>query len=154
MKKEGKAMFKGFFAGFARMWWLMLISGIIIGMMAGCSQSSSSPAQVIVDESSNSKTVKVALGGSLQVALNSNHTTGYSWELNQISDTTILEKVSNTYETPQATGEKPLVGAGGKELWNFKALKKGTAAISMEYSQPWSGGTKGAQKFNLTVTVE
>ncbi len=147
-------MFKGFFPGMARIGWLILILGIIVGMMAGCSQSSLSPAQVIVDESSNSQTVKIATGGSLQVALNSNRTTGFSWELNQISDTTVLEKASNTYENPQATSGKPLVGAGGRELWNFKALKKGTATISMEYSQPWSGGTKGAQKFNLTVTVE
>jgi predicted secreted protein len=39
------------------------------------------------------------------------------------------------------------------EFWTFKALMKGTSTISMEYSQPWDGGTKKAQTFSLTVTV-
>jgi predicted secreted protein len=51
-------------------------------------------------------------------------------------------------------GEPLRVGAGGKEFWNFKALKKGTSVLSMEYSRPWVGGEKGVNKFSLTVIVE
>jgi inhibitor of cysteine peptidase len=110
-----------------------------------------------VDESYNGKEIQLAQGSILQVALNSNPTTGFKWELIQISDSTVLEKVSDKFETPmikQKEGSPPIVGAGGKEFWQFKALKKGTAAISMEYSRPWEGGEKGVNKFNLTVVVQ
>jgi len=50
--------------------------------------------------------------------------------------------------------ETSLVGAPGKEVWTFKALKKGTTKIAMEYSQPWEGGEKGGWTFNLTVVVK
>ncbi len=119
--------------------------------------TSSTSSTLAVDESFNGKEVKVALGGLLQVALDSNPTTGFNWELTQISDITVLEKVSNIYEAPmvkQKEGEPPLVGAGGKEFWNFKALKKGNSVLSMEYSRPWEGGEKGVNKFGLTVIVE
>ncbi|MBI2907706.1 MAG: protease inhibitor I42 family protein [Chloroflexi bacterium] len=160
-------MSNGFFGRLARKWWLMLALGIVIGMAAGCSQESTktpsvpattpAPYLMTVDESSNGKEVKIAPNGALQVVLDSNVTTGFKWELTSISDSKVVEKVSNTYETlkqKRKEGEPPLPGAGGTEFWSFKALKKGTANISMEYSQPWAGGTKGAEKFRLTVVVE
>jgi predicted secreted protein len=68
-----------------------------------------------------------------------------------------LQKLNNIYETPQIKvkeGAPPPVGVGGKEFWTFQALKKGRSTLSMEYSQPWAGGTKGAKKFELTIVVE
>ena len=122
--------------------------------------STSAAAQgqdVMVDESFNGKEVKTAPGDSIQVTLKSNRTTGFSWQLVSISDPAVLEKVSDRYETPQAAspaGAPPMVGAGGQEVWTFKSLQKGRSQISMEYSRPWEGGEKGAQKFDLTVVVE
>jgi inhibitor of cysteine peptidase len=109
------------------------------------------------DEAFNGKEIQMVLGSTLQVALNSNPTTGFKWELAQISDAAVLEKVNSIFETPmvkQKEGSPPIVGAGGKEFWTFKALKRGTAVISMEYSRPWEGGEKGVNKFSLTVTVQ
>jgi inhibitor of cysteine peptidase len=120
-------------------------------------EMSSTPAAVAVDELYNGKEINLTIGGSLQVALNSNPSTGFKWELSENSDPTVLEKVSNIFETPMVKrkeGEPPLVGAGGKEFWNFKALKKGKSVLSMEYSRPWEGGEKGVNKFSLTVIVE
>jgi inhibitor of cysteine peptidase len=63
----------------------------------------------------------------------------------------VLKNVANTYEAPE---DIDMVGAPGKEIWTFKALKKGTSTISMEYSQPWPNGTKAAETFDLTVVVK
>ena len=46
------------------------------------------------------------------------------------------------------------VGAAGKEVWTFEAIKKGTTKVRMEYSQPWEGGLKAEWTYTLTVTVE
>jgi len=112
---------------------------------------SSAPSLVSVDASYSGQQVEVAAGGSVTVTLESNASTGFQWELVSISDEAVLEKVANTYEAPEDTG---MVGAPGKEIWTFSALKKGTSTISMEYSQPWLNGTKAAETFDLTVVVK
>lgn len=109
------------------------------------------------DKSFDGKEVNMTTGGSLQVSLDSNPTTGFKWELTGISNASVLEKVSNIYDTPMfkvKEGTEPRVGVGGMEFWNFKALTQGRSTLSMEYSQPWDGGTKGARKFSLTVVVQ
>jgi len=109
------------------------------------------PSLVSVDASYSGQQVEVAVGGSVIVTLESNASTGFQWVLVSIGDETVLEKVANTYESPEDTD---MVGAPGKEIWTFKALKKGTSTISMEYSQPWENGTKAAETFNLIVVVK
>ena len=99
-----------------------------------------------------SKEVEVA-DGSLTVTLCSNPSTGFQWESVKITDQTVLEQVGHKFVFPEREPPPP-PGTPGKEVWTFKALKKGTSTISMEYSQPWEGGMKVAKTFNLTVVVK
>ena len=128
----------------------LLLIGLVTAALLAMTACSSPLNQVSVDESSSGKQVEIAAGGTLTVTLESNVTTGYSWELKQIGDTSILQKTDNKYEAPTSG----LVGAGGKEVWNFKALKAGTTTLSMEYSQPWAGGQNGTKSFTLTIVVK
>ena len=135
---------------------LIVLTSIIAVMLLclfGCSPGGSvAPSEVSVDESATGKTVKIAVAGTLMVTLESNATTGFQWELASISDQTVLEQVDHQFVSPpEDTG---MVGAPGKEVWTFKALKEGSSTISMEYSQPWEGGTKAAETFSLTVVVK
>ena len=99
-----------------------------------------------------SKEVEVSVGDSFTVALCSNPTTGFLWsESAEISDETVVKQVDHKFLPP---GEKGVVGASGKEVWTFKALKEGESTISMEYSRPWKGGEKGEWTFQLTVVVK
>lgn len=121
--------------------------------------------EVSVDDSYAGKEVEVAVGGSLTVHLKSDPATGFEWELVTITDETVLEEVEHKYVGPEAVAPE---GPGGKEepvappepmppkeeWWTFKALKQGESIISMEYSQPWEGGTKAARTFVLTVIVK
>jgi predicted secreted protein len=128
--------------------WLLI--GLVTTVLLATIACSSPAKQISVDESSSGKQVELAVNGSLTVTLESNVTTGYSWELKQIGDTSVLEKTDNKYEAPTSG----LSGAGGKEVWNFKTLKAGTTTLNMEYSQPWAGGQKGVKSFTLTVEVK
>jgi len=98
-----------------------------------------------------SKEVEVAVDNSFTVTLSSSPTTGFEWESAQISDQSVLQEVAHKFVPPEA---KNVEGAAGKEVWTFKALKKGTSTISIDYSRPWEGGEKGAWTFNLTVVVK
>ncbi|MFB0565292.1 MAG: protease inhibitor I42 family protein [Candidatus Aminicenantaceae bacterium] len=97
------------------------------------------------------KETKINPEDSITVTLCSNPTTGFKWKLAGVSDKSILEYVDNKYVAPEAEG---LVGASGKELWIFKALKKGKSTIHMEYSRPWERGKKAEWAFVLTVIVK
>ena len=102
-----------------------------------------------------SKEVAVAVGDSFTVTLCSNPTTGFEWESAHISDQTVLKQVDHEFIPPEDLGDRPPPpGSPGEEVWTFKAFKKGTSTISIEYSRPWEGGEKGAWKFDLTVTVK
>jgi inhibitor of cysteine peptidase len=123
------------------------IAAILLCLLA-CAPA---PQEVSVDASYSGKEVELGVGGSLIVTLESSPgSTGFQWELTKISDETVLQQVDQRYEPPEDEG---MVGAPGKEIWTFKALKKGESSISMEYSQPWEGGTKAAETFELTVLV-
>jgi inhibitor of cysteine peptidase len=99
--------------------------------------------------------VELSRPGSLIVNLCSNPTTGFSWgETAEISAPSVIEQESHSFVEPQAGGDVPIVGAPGKDVWVFNALKAGTATISMSYSRPWEGGEKDAWTLVLNVTVK
>ena len=127
---------------------LICAIGAISLCLVACSVA---PSLVSVDASYSGRQVEVAVGGSVIVNLESNASTGFQWVLVNIGDETVLKNVANTYEAPEDTG---MVGVPGEEIWTFDALKKGTSTIAMEYSQPWAGGTKAAETFDLTVVVK
>jgi len=135
----------------------LLLLSLILGSI-GCAGEKATPtpkvaAPVSVDASYDGKEVEMTAGSSLTVSLKSNATTGFKWELASNTDESVLEMSDQEYEAPQQT-EPPLMGASGKEVWTFKALKEGQSIITLEYNQPWEGGTKAAEKFTLTVVVE
>ena len=107
--------------------------------------------EVHVDDSHSGEEVNVDAGNLLIVTLESNPTTGFTWRLAEITDEAVLEQVSQNFEPPGAGAP---VGAGGKEVWTFKALEKGESTISMEYQRPWEEDTPPAKTFVLTVMVE
>jgi len=101
-----------------------------------------------------SKEVKVAVDGSLTVALYSCPSEGRQWSKAQISVQTVLREVDHKLVMPKPE-TPPVPGTPGQEVWTFKALKKGTSTISMEYTHPWEGGEKEPMlTFILTVVVK
>ena len=142
----------------------MILVGVVVAVLlslVACS-SATEQAQVSVDiddfmeQKHISKEVEVAVDGSLTVTLGSNPTTGFKWsESAEISDQTVLEQTGHEFIAPEGEGDEPsATGTSGREVWTFKALKKGTTEVSMEYSRPWEGGEKAEWTFVLTVIVK
>ena len=125
----------------------ILVAGFAVGAGAACTGGSNN---LNVGDSYSGKQVELSVDQSLVVTLESNASTGYSWSLAQNSDDSVLNETGNKYLAPQTT----LVGAGGKEEWTFKALKKGTSSISMVYRRSWETDTPPAKTFDLTVVVK
>ena len=83
------------------------------------------------------------------IALESNPTTGYSWEASY--DETMLELVEETYELGEYA-EQGVLGAGGTELFRFKALVSGEVEITMVYKRAWE--EEGIDQKIFTIDVK
>ena len=128
---------------------------ILAMLLVACAPSAGTKVNVTCDDfnaqPNASKQLAVDAGNTFTVTLCSNATTGFKWsESAQISDQTVVQQTGQEFVSPQNTG---VIGAPGSEVWTFKALKKGTSTINMEYGRPWEGGEKGVWTFSLTVTV-
>ena len=132
----------------ARLALVCLMTAVLLSLLA-C--SSAAPKELSVDIASSGKEVTLAAGGTLTVTLESNITTGYSWNENaNIGDKTVMQQTDHKYQPPAT----PIPGAGGKEVWTFKALKAGRSTISMEYRRPFEPTAAPAKTFSLTVVVQ
>ncbi len=122
---------------------------VAISLSALCA-CSSVLEQVSVDASYMDKEVELVAGDTLTITLESNPTTGFQWELTEITDQNVLEQQGEPeFKAPE---DETLVGASGEEIWTFKALEKGKSTISMEYQRSWED-IEPAETFVLTIVV-
>ena len=77
---------------------------------------------------------------TVTVTLESNPTTGYSWQAAQTEE---LFKIDSSYsENEHSEGT---VGAGGNETITFTPLKVGKTEVTLTYARPWEGGEQADQ---------
>jgi predicted secreted protein len=96
--------------------------------------------------------VTVVLGRVFTVTLESNPSTGYRWEWVDHQDS-IVEQMGEAQFKPRETGDPPLVGAGGWESFDFKAVHPGQMTLKLVYRRPWEEGVEPLKTFSLQVTV-
>ena len=91
--------------------WLALLAGLA----SGCA---SAPAVYSEPE----REVNIRAGQQFTIALDSNPTTGYSWEVQ--FDENLLELVETKFE-PGETATRGRNGVGGKQSFAFQGLSQG-----------------------------
>lgn len=74
--------------------------------------------------------IEATAGETLTIVLPANPTTGYNWQVETDEDYLIL--VSQEFE-PMGAG----VGAGGREAFQFRALRPGKTDVRFHYRRPW-----------------
>jgi inhibitor of cysteine peptidase len=100
------------------------------------------------DEASTA--IETNSGNAIILTLDSNPTTGYGWQLGQPLSSGVLVFVSSEY-LPSPTD---LVGAPGKEIWTFKAVKAGKAVIVLNYVRSWEKDVAPADQKFFTITIK
>ena len=104
---------------------------------------------VTVTDQDNGKTIDVFRFRTIKLTLDSNPTTGYSWQLRAPGDGKVLQLYFTTFRLPKTR----LVGAGGREEWKFRAMAPGSVVIRTEYLRPWEKPEAPVKTFTLTVRV-
>lgn len=85
---------------------------------------------------------------SVSLTMDSNPTTGFSWQVEQSEELFQVEKVYTADEQAEGT-----VGSGGKETITLTPLKPGKTVVTLSYARPWEGG-ETADQLVYTFTVD
>ena len=101
----------------------------------------------IVTESDNEKKISLHLGDTVNIVLEGNPTTGFTWEVTS-SNTSILKEVKTTYKSAST-----LIGAGGLFLFTFQAVAEGNADLQCIYRRPWETDSPPAKTFSVTLCI-
>ncbi len=119
-----------------------LLALLCLVLLAGCATARAS-------YDIKTTTIEVQTGQEFSIRLDSNITTGYSWQLGAPLDGKVLVLVGSQYVEPKTDA----VGAGGQEVWTFKAVAPGKTTIALNYLRPWEKDVAPAQTAAFAVTV-
>ncbi len=111
----------------------------------------SEPGAIVITEKDNAGYVYVKKGDEVKLMLESNPSTGFKWNFDEKPDENIL--LVTGYEYIPDSNDEIIDGAGGKEVWTFKAVNTGTAVMYLSYSRPWES-VPSAKNFKVKVIVE
>ena len=89
--------------------------------------------------------IQVAAGDEFAIELTGNPTTGYTWQVRV--DSQQLELLGQEFE-PGGEG----VGAGGCEVFRFRALVGGETEIDCEYRRPWDRESRDSRRFRVSAS--
>jgi predicted secreted protein len=106
---------------------------------------------VDVNEADNGGQIELELGKLLVVTLESNPSTGYRWELVDDNES-ILKQFGEVEFKSSDTSDPPMVGAGGWEIFRFKAVSTGQMNLELVYHRSWED-VEPVKTFSIQVTV-
>jgi predicted secreted protein len=144
-----------------RRWGLVLHCAMMTSFLAGAhgtvagqsgavgDKPAAAGVTVVTDQTGGQVSLKV--GAVLEVRLEANHTTGYSWIAAPVANPVLMRQGAAKYEEHPAGGK---AGVGGVEVWRFKAMKVGKQGLQFEYRRPWEKGAPAAKTVTYSVSVE
>ena len=113
-----------------------------------CMNSIAYSETFVVTEARGEAAVTMAVGDTLNVILESNPSTGYSWNL--VSPTSQWLVFADMKFTPSSA----VAGAPGFGTYSFVAVSPGRCDIVMEYARVWEKEIPPVKTFAVSVCIE
>ena len=93
----------------------------------------SSAALAAESSTTTTEQIHIRPGKTFVISLPENKTTGYSWQIVQPADTSIIQKTQDRFIAPKTN----LLGAGGTHTWTFRTRKSGQTSIIFWMAKWW-----------------
>jgi inhibitor of cysteine peptidase len=123
---------------------------LLVGLACGGAQ----PVRMTVAD--NGHNVELTAGQVLEVSLESNRSTGYSWT--RTDESAVLQTAGEAKYTPagaaEGDGQAAPPGSPGTETWRFLAASPGQATLRLAYRRPFEKEAPPAREYTLNVTVK
>lgn len=135
--------------------WILrgLLGAVLMVALAGCKPAAGEdvPAEVLVEKDANGTTVTLDVDQVLAIRLESNPTTGYGWQVIEVDESILqAEGGPEMIEPTQAT---PMLGAGGWQVFRYRAKASGETVMKLGYARPFEPDVAPIETFTLTVKV-
>ncbi|HWQ03809.1 MAG TPA: protease inhibitor I42 family protein [Longilinea sp.] len=106
------------------------------------------PKQIQVAEADQGKEFTLQPGDSIIIVLESNPSTGYTWEVKPVDNPVLQLSGEAVFK---ADNEK--LGSPGKATLTFNAVTSGTQALTLIYHRPQEKEVQPSKTFTINVTV-
>jgi inhibitor of cysteine peptidase len=134
---------------------MIALAALSVALVSGCSKtaatksggSGSADGPVVVTNDNAGKTVSASVGQTLEVVLDANPSTGYTWTVD--SSPEFLKSEGEPTFASQA--ESGVVGAAGKQTLKFAVTASGSGELSLNYVRPWETGVAPAETFKVQI---
>lgn len=134
-------------------WGWVSVVFVLLGALAvaACGMASGGDEVVLTDQDAGSE-VSLAPGQTLEVRLESNPSTGFSWEALEVPG---VLKGPGAPVHEAASGDEEVVGAAGIDVFTFTAAEQdtGEGELILVYRRPWETGVEPEAEYTLSVTV-
>lgn len=94
--------------------------------------------------------VQLQRGQTLIVSLPSNPTTGYRWNVQEVSEAQLKSLGPEVFSSP----EKGMIGGDGLSTWRYQAGEPGQGRLYLTYQRPWEADGEPAGLFDCRIEVE
>ena len=121
---------------------IILITLLGLLLLSGCSS-----VRYKLNAEDSGRTIELRQDECIQIKLDSNPTTGFAWEIEELDTEILAQPRESEYKSDSA-----LIGSGGVETFTFEAQIPGQTTLRMIYHQPWED-VEPLEVFELTVIV-
>jgi len=108
----------------------MCFCALLVGLLAACGGDDGG---VVLYGADSTSEIAVVADETIEVRLESNPSTGYTWELSAMSTPGVVELIESSFED----SGKDIEGAPGIEVFTFEAASSGAGVLRLEYIRPW-----------------
>jgi inhibitor of cysteine peptidase len=121
--------------------------------MTACATAPPALEKGELDNAPDGASIRIRLGGELMVKLDTNLTTGYQWMMPPNATTgPVLSPIGNPVYVNKGN-EPRFIGAGGINVFRFKAEQAGQVTLQFDHKRPWEANAAPARSVRYTVVV-
>lgn len=121
---------------------IALVMGVLTLFLTGCAGTTS------LSGSDNGKTIAVHVGDEIDIALDSNPTTGFQWAIDKSNESLL------TLKQTDYTASSNLIGSGGTQTFKFVAKSVGAVNLQLKYWRSFEGDKSISQRFAVTIQIQ
>ncbi|MFH0890073.1 MAG: protease inhibitor I42 family protein [Candidatus Aenigmatarchaeota archaeon] len=107
------------------------------------------PNEIVLTGADNNKSIEISSGQSFLLGLESNPSTGYTWDITGYSPLILSQTGKAGFSQPEQNPE--LVGAPGTQTFHFRGISAGKTTLTLVYHRPWENAT--LQSFSVDIVV-
>ncbi len=132
----------------------LLVAGLVAGvalLATACWPFGDDENGLVITDRDDGTTVQLQKGDTLTVRLSSNVTTGFRWYVGESAGPELQFVREEPYEEPSS--KTPVLGAGGTQVFTFKALSTGLVQVAMEYRRGFNPDEPAEKTFHFTADI-